>query len=116
MGVYIADSDPLGQIVPMDPMSSDYQSSSDWLWRGSYGQMLRAQDNATALIEQRDATVTHVHLDVTVKRKLRKMEGIYMSITTVFDTGTAMITGQNPGPSNYLCGLAAQLRMLVLLP
>jgi len=116
MGVYIADSDPQGQIVPMDPMDSAYQSSGDWLWRHSEGQMMRAQDNASAAIEQRDGAVTNLHLDVTVKRKLRKMEGIYLSITPVFDTGTAMITGQNPGPGNFVCGLAAQLRMLILLP
>jgi len=100
----------------MDPMDSAYQSSGDWLWRYSVTHMMRAQDNASAAIEQRDAEVTNLHLDVTVKRKLRKMEGIYLSITPVFDTGTAMITGQNPGAGNFICGLAAQLRMLILLP
>lgn len=113
VGVFIAD---LGTIQgsAMDPIASADAASKDWLWRSlivhSYcsggGEINVCQTSPFSSGESAP------HVDIRVKRKLRKEEGILLAVSAKFDF---------PPPSgaprvDVVAGLYANLRGLVLLP
>jgi len=112
-GIYLADQVSQGGTV-LDPSLSADASSKDWLWRNltmhgfsSLGGAI-AQSGLTP-ISHADR---HPHLDITVKRKVRKQEALVLAVKVVTD---------NPFPSGThrtldTAHLYADLRVLVALP
>lgn len=113
VGVFIAD---LGTIQgsAMDPIASADASSKDWLWRGL---LVHSYCTGGGEVEVCQCTPfssgeNHPHLDIRVKRKIRKEEGILLAISAKFDF---------PPPSGFpridiQTGVYANVRGLVLLP
>lgn len=86
-GVYIGDDTQRDGIVLLDPTNSGDCSSKDWMWRGLTMHTYAAGTGATnqAQSSQFSSGERHPHLDIRVKRKLRKEEDIILAITCVTD-------------------------------
>lgn len=115
MGVLFADADPFtGSILapPQSPAISADAETKDWLWRYHTTMLLPTTTRAGAdLFYGRGYATKDVHLDVTVKRKLRRDEGLWLVINVL----TEEYLNQNYIPS-YIAGLTANVRQLVVLP
>jgi len=85
-GYYIADT-ASGLTLAKDPSSAAEQSSSDWLWRRTTifaNQVLSGstnQCNDRAVLSGGGSP----HIDVQVKRKMRKEESIFYAVVSMFD-------------------------------
>jgi len=112
-GIYIADSTTEGGTV-LSAFEDDDTSSKDWLWRNRTMHAFSSTGGQIVLsgltpISNGD---THPHLDIRVKRKIRKQESLILSVK---------VTTDNPFPSGTkrtteTAFLYADLRVLVALP
>jgi len=112
-GIYLADQVTAGGTV-LDPFIANDQSSKDWLWRNltmhgfsSLGGAI-AQSGLTPVSNADN----HPHIDIRVKRKVRKQEALVLAVH---------VTTDNPFPSGThrtldTAHLYADLRVLVALP
>jgi len=114
IGVYIADSPQNQFTTVLDPSESGHASSKDWLWRTLVMHTYSAGLGATAQsqIQYASSGPTDPHIDIRVKRKLRKEESIIMAVK---------VTTDNPFPAGIprtlnTAFLYANLRALVALP
>lgn len=114
IGVYIADT-PFNEVATvLDPTLSAHAASKDWMYRNlevhTYAAGLGpTQQNRSTPVS---SGPTHPHLDIRVKRKVRKEEAILMSVKVLTD---------NPFPAgtNRLLTTAflyADIRCLAALP
>lgn len=113
-GIYIADSPDAQFTTVLDPMESANADSSDWMWRN---RTMHAFSSLGGAIAQSGLTPisngdTHPHLDIHVKRKVRKQESIILAVK---------VTTDNPFPSGThrtldTAFLYADIRVLVALP
>lgn len=109
-GIYIADNDGAGLIVPKNPAAVGDSSSADWLWRRTTA--FTADDSALArrvYCNSMDDQYNGAHIDVKVKRKVRKEEGIYYGIIASLEA----LTGATGTSRAWINGNA---RAYVLLP
>jgi len=112
-GIYLGDESAIGGTV-LDPNLSEDSSSKDWLWRNL---TVHAFSSLGGAIQQSGLTpissgVTHPHLDITVKRKVRKEEALVLAVKVLTD---------NPFPSGThrtldVAHLYANIRVLAALP
>lgn len=108
-GIYISDIDSAGFIIPKNPASVGDSSSADWMWRRTTAFL--ADDGRPEnrnFINTRDQS-DGAHLDVRVKRKLRREEGIFYGIVGSIEA----LTGIQATSRAWLNGNA---RAYVLLP
>lgn len=111
LGLFHADTDPAGAIAIKDPSSAGDQESKDWLWRDTEAVSAVLRNASVYQGEPRSIfEVRKVHLDVRVKRKIRKEEGIYLSVKALLQTPLAA------DPTEIDCFISANIRSLVLLP
>lgn len=109
-GIYISDVDSAGFIIPKNPASVGDSSSADWLWRRTSAFV--ADDIALArrvYCNSMDNQFEGAHLDVRVKRKIRREEGIFYGIIAAVEP----LTGVQGTARAWLNGNA---RAYVLLP
>jgi len=113
-GIYLADTAE-GQVATvLDPSESANASSSDWMFRN---RTMHAFSSLGGAIQQSGLTPisngdVHPHLDIRVKRKVRKQEAILLAVKCTID---------NPFPSGTnrtleTAHLYADIRVLVALP
>lgn len=114
MGMYIADVPSASFSTQLDPTLSADASSGDWMWRSlvmhSYSAGLGATNQSQ--IQYASSGPTDPHIDIRVKRKLRKQESIILAVK---------VTTDHPFPSGTprtldTAFLYADLRALVALP
>jgi len=114
VGFYIADSPANQFTTTLDPSSSPHATSKDWLWRSLVVHTYAAGLGATvqSQVQYASSGPTDPHIDVRVKRKLRKSESIIMSVKVLTD---------NPFPAGIprtlnTAFLYTQIRALCALP
>jgi len=113
MGIYLGDINAQNQILQLDPLF--FIQSKDWLWTGSFSAqatVIAGGSILTTVTNQQGATGTNAngsHIDIKVKRKVRKGEGIFLATKglsqNIFGTSIAFATF-----------MTARLRALILLP
>lgn len=114
LGMYVTDSDAGGAILVKSAADVNDAASKDWMWRATWmsGTLLTfgggtvLQNNVT--LGGGEATR---HIDVKVKRKLRKEETIILVVDILWDD---LGSGTTPTTQNHYIG--GDLRALVALP
>jgi len=115
MGVYIADSDATGAVLVRNPLTDN--ESKDWLWRGTYSTSENNLAGSTTFTSFQNDPIGEgtacngSHIDVRVKRKIRKEESIVLSVLVTEDFPVGSIAN-----AAWQVQLNGQLRALVLLP
>lgn len=112
MGVYLSDTDPSGQVMIKDPTTPGDAESKDWMWRDTaqLAAAVRSTSSAAEGTPKAQLVTAERHIDIKVKRKVRKEEGVYIAFKAV----RGVLLGQSP--INVNCWLTANLRALVMLP
>jgi len=115
MGVYITDADTAGVVAVKSPIVDT--ESKDWLWRGTYSTSECGLPTTNTLTcHQNDpfdseTNCNGAHLDVHVKRKLRKEENIVLAVQSLQDN---VLNVANPGV--WAARINGNLRALIMLP
>jgi len=113
MGIYIADINQQNNVLPLSPIFT--MQSKDWLWTGSFhstrsviagGSVLNSDINNQSC---EGSNANGSHLDIRVKRKVRKGEGIFLATQSYSHN----IFGDSLAATVFF---GARLRALVLLP
>jgi len=118
VGVLFSDVDPntaLG-LTPMQSAATSYDAETkDWLWRWhdtAHHKAILAATGADCC--HAEARTVKAHIDFTVKRKLRRDEGLFLQVVglwhQLFTNGTGLQNGSFQG------WLTANIRALVALP
>jgi len=87
MGMYVGDDTAVDGIVMNSPVLSADASSKDWLWRDLVVHAYHAglgQTNQNQ-VSPASSPLTYPHVDVKVKRKLRKEEDLIFAIQATTD-------------------------------
>lgn len=109
-GIYISDVDSGGFIIPKNPADVGDSSSADWLWRRTSAFVCDDQAvDARVYCNSMHNQFEGAHLDVRVKRKIRREEGIFYGIIAAIEP----LTGVAGTARAWLNGNA---RAYVLLP
>jgi len=118
LGVLFADVDPNtgATLEPAQNPGTAYDAETkDWLWRyHTAHQLLTSVDGSSDPIAGMAGADERAHLDITVKRKLRRDEGLWLQIICLFET---VFTNGAAGTAS-LCRnrLTSNVRCLVALP
>lgn len=113
MGIYIGDINQQNNVLLLSPVFA--KQSKDWLWLGSFYSnrtVIAGNSLLEGVANEQSCEGTNAngsHIDVKVKRKIRKGEGIFLSFQTV----TQDIFGTSMASAFFM---QAQLRALVMLP
>lgn len=117
MGIYVVDADSFGTVLPRSP-AADVENG-DWMWRGSYFDSQCGQGTAVGnlICTENDlagegTNANGSHIDIRVKRKLKREESIVLAIDVLVDDIIVSSTG-NPTVAARLNG---NVRAYVLEP
>jgi len=118
-GFYIADTEAGVLNSIKDPGAAIEQSSGDWLWRRT--QVFPLDTVRRVMLTGDISAVATSHIDVKVKRKLRKEEGIFYAVKVLLDNGTTsplVFTNIGGGfdVNNVVPFAVGSVRALVALP
>jgi len=118
-GFYIADTQAGVLDSIKDPGSATEQSSGDWLWRRT--QVFPLDTTRRVMVTGDICGQETAHIDVKVKRKLRKEEGIFYAVKVLIDNGTTsplVFTNIGGGfdVNNVVPFAVGSVRALVALP
>lgn len=117
LGVLFADVDPNTGLA-LDPVQSPATAydaeTKDWLWRWHWATLLSATRSAVGSPHwQRAVASGNHHLDVTVKRKLKRDEALWLMIVALFEN---VDSTSGPNSDSFTLGVTSNVRSLVLLP
>lgn len=118
MGIYkdeadINTGDP--QQPQLDPGTSGDQGSSDWLWRhqrSAVRHLVRGTTDTAG--EELAAGNEHIPLDITVRRKLTKGEGLWFTVRSLWSP--LLNTGADFTDAQFAGFLSGDVRALAALP
>jgi len=117
VGVNFADVDPQTGLpcAPVQSPATAYDAETkDWLYRWHHAETLHvARSSAGSPWFQRAVHSVNHHIDINVKRKLRRDEGLWLFVHMLFeDMGSSTAVTA----SNFIGALTANLRSLIVLP
>lgn len=117
LGVLFADVDP-NTGLPPDPVQSPATAydaeTKDWLWRYHYACGLSTTRSAVGSPHWQRAIDSHnTHIDVPVKRKLRRDEAIWLCIAVLFEDWDS---SNGPQEDSFTLGVSTNMRSLIQLP
>jgi len=114
LGIYLSDSDANGAVLVKSPADVDDASSKDWLWRSTWMSHHIITFGGGSIIQSNvinGGGEPTRHIDIKVKRRLRKEETIILAVDVLWDD---LQSGSTPATQNHLIG--GDLRALVALP
>jgi len=111
LGIYQADADLGGSIVPKDPAHPADSESGDWMWHSfvDLSAAVRSTASAAEGTPKAQLVTEQLHIDIKVKRKVKKEEGIFL----VLHTAHGELLGSAINVDAWLSGY---VRAYVLLP
>lgn len=116
-GYFIADTNDAA-FVGKDPSNVNDQSSKDWLWRRTSYFTLGIVTSPFVRMND-EQPFGNAHIDVRVKRKVRKQEGIFHAVHALLDSGATspLIFGAGAWDVTAVVPFAyGSMRALVMLP